>query len=306
MKAIRLHRHGGPEALVVDDAPAPRAGQGELLIEVRAAGVTPSELSWLPTWTTPQGTPRPLPVIPGHEFSGIVRNVGPGVSDFAPGDAVFGMNDWYRDGAQAERCVASAQDVAPKPRSIDHATAAITPISALTAWQGLVERARLEPGERVLVHGGAGAVGSFAVQIGRLCGAHVITTVSAHNAALARRLGADEIIDHRATRFEEVAREVDVVLDTVGGETLERSWNVLRDGGRLVTVAAAGEDTSDPRVRDAFFIVQPSHAQLGHVARLIDAGDLRPLVGDVLELGDARRAYETRPKHGKNVLVVGH
>lgn len=305
MRAIRLHRRGGSEALVLGHAPPPRAGRGEVLIDVRAAGVTPSELEWAPTWTTKDGGPRPLPVIPGHEFSGIVRAVGPGVTDLAPGDAVYGMNDWFRDGAQAERCVASALGVAAKPRSIDHATAAVTPISALTAWQGLVDRARLEPGERVLVHGGAGAVGSFAVQIARLCGAHVSATVSAHNVALVRRLGADVTIDHRTTHFEEVARELDVVLDTVGGETLERSWRVLRPGGRLVTVAASGEQTTDPRVRDAFFIVQPSRAQLANVARLIDAGDLRALVGAVHDLADARSAYESRPSHGKNVVVIG-
>jgi NADPH:quinone reductase-like Zn-dependent oxidoreductase len=305
MRAIRLHRRGGPEALVLDDTAAPRAGRGEVLIDVRAAGVTPSELGWAPTWTTKDGGPRPLPVIPGHEFSGIVRAVGPGVTDLSPGDAVYGMNDWFRDGAQAERCVARALDVAPKPRSVDHATAAVTPISALTAWQGLVDRARLEPGEHVLVHGGAGAVGSFAVQIARLCGARVSATVSAHNASLVRRLGADVAIDHRATRFEEVVREVDVVLDTVGGETLERSWGVLRPGGRLVTVAASAEQTTDARVRDAFFIVQASRAQLANVARLIDAGDLRALVGAVYDLAAARSAYETRPANGKNVVAIG-
>lgn len=305
MRAIRLHRRGGPEELVLDDAPAPRPGSGEVLVDVRAAGVTPTELAWLPTWTTPEGAPRALPVIPGHEFSGVVRAVGTGVTDLAPGDAVYGMNDWFGDGAQAERCVARADGVAKKPRSVDHAAAAITPISALTAWQGLIDRARLEPGERVLVHGGAGAVGSFAVQIAHLCGAHVIATVSAHNAALVRHLGAASAIDHRATRFEDVARDLDVVLDTVGGDTLARSWGVLRPRGRLVTVAASGEHTTDPRVRDAFFVVQPSRAQLVNVARLIDAGDLRPLVGTIHDLADARRAYTSRPGFGKNVVTVG-
>ena len=305
MRAIRLHHRGGPEALALDDAPMPRPEAGELLIDVRAAGVTPTELDWLPTWTTPEGTPRALPIVPGHEFSGIVRAVGPGVGDLAPGDAVYGMNDWYRDGALAERCIARPDDVAPKPRSVDHATAAVAPISALTAWQALIDRARLEPGERVLVHGGAGAVGSFAVQIARLCGAHVLSTVSAHNAPLVRRLGVEVAIDRHATRFEDAARAVDVVLDTVGGETLDRSWSVLRPGGRLVTVAASGEHTADPRVRDAFFIVQPSRAQLANVARLIDAGDLRPLVGAVYDLADARSAFTRHPTSGKNVVVIG-
>lgn len=303
MRALRLHHRSAPAAFALDEVPAPHPGRGELLIDVRAAGVTPSELAWLPTWTTADGAPRPLPIILGHEFSGVVRAVGPEVADFAPGEAVFGMNDWYRDGAQAERCLASAQDVAVKPRSIDHGAAAVTPISALTAWQGLVERARLEPGERVLVHGGAGAVGSFAIQIARLCGANVLTTVSEHNAALARGLGAETVIDRRAARFEDAARDVDVVLDTVGGETLERSWSVLRPGGRLVTVAAASEHSGDGRVADAFFIVRPSRTQLEHVARLIDAGDLRPVVADRFALADAPRAHASRPRYGKSALV---
>lgn len=305
MRAVRLYHRGGPEAVVVDDeAPTPDPEPGELSIDVRAAGVTPTELDWLPTWTTPQGTPRPLPVIPGHEFSGVVRAVGRDVADFAPGDAVFGMNDWYRDGTHGERCLARAQDVAAKPSSVDHAAAAITPISALTAWQALVERARVAAGERVLVHGGAGAVGSFAIQVAHLCGARVLTTVSAHNAPLVRELGAEVAIDRHATRFEDAARDVDVVLDTVGGETLERSWSVLRPGGRLVTVAAAGEQAGEQRVKDAFFIVRPCREQLEHVAGLIDAGDLHPVVGDRFPLTGARRAYERRPARGKNVLVL--
>jgi NADPH:quinone reductase-like Zn-dependent oxidoreductase len=284
--------------------PAPEPGPDEVLIDVRAAGVTPTELTWLPTWTTPEGAERKLPVVPGHELSGVVRSVGSAVTDLAPGDAVFGMNDWYRDGAQAEHCLAHAHEVAAKPRSIDHVLAAITPISALTAWQGLVERARVEPGERVLVHGGAGAVGSFALQLARLLGARVLSTVSGRNVALMRELGAELTIDRHTTRFEDVARDVDVVFDTVGGDTLERSWRVLRPGGRLVTVAAAGERTDDPRVAAAFFIVRPDRAQLARIAASIDAGEVRPLAGERFPLAEARRAYETRPAHGKHVLVI--
>ena len=179
----------------------PRPAEGELLVHVRAAGVTPTELEWMPTWTTPAGGQRPFPVIPGHEFSGEVRAVGPGVTDFAEGAAIFGMNDWYRDGTQAEYCVARAVDVAAKPRSLDHTAAAVTPISALTAWQGLIERARLSTGERVLIHGAAGAVGAFAVQIARWRGAHVIGTASAHNLDYVRDIGAEQVIDYRAERF---------------------------------------------------------------------------------------------------------
>jgi NADPH:quinone reductase-like Zn-dependent oxidoreductase len=305
MKAVRLHARGGPERIVYEDAPIPTPGEGEILVRVRAAGVTPTELEWMPTWTTQSGEPRLLPIIPGHEFSGEVDALGPGVTDLAVGDVVFGMNDWFANGAQAELCVARATDVAAAPRSVDHVVAGMVPISALTAWQGLIDRARLAPGERVLIHGAAGGVGLFAVQLAHRLGAQVIVTVSAHNLAFAESLGADEVIDYRSQRFEDVARDVDVVLDTVGGDTLERSWGVLRPGGRLVTIATSVEQGSDSRAHDAFFIVEPNRAQLAEVARLIDAGDLRPVVGARFPLAEARRAYEHKPMHGKVVLAVG-
>jgi NADPH:quinone reductase-like Zn-dependent oxidoreductase len=304
MKAICLRARGGPEALAAEEVPQPRPGGGEVLVRVHAAGVIPTELSWVPTWTTPAGEPRPWPVIPGHEFSGAIAALGAGVSDVAVGDLVYGLNDWYRDGAQAEYCVARVADVAPKPAGVDHAHPAATPISALTAWQGLVERAGLAAGQRVLIHGAAGGVGTFAVQLARWRGARVTGTASAANVDFVRSLGADEVIDYRAERFEDVVRDVDVVFDTVGGETLERSWGVLKPGGRLVTVAASAEQTTDERVRAAFFIVEPSRAQLTEIARLIDGGALRPVVGAVFPLAEARQAYQYKPVRGKVVLRV--
>jgi NADPH:quinone reductase-like Zn-dependent oxidoreductase len=223
----------------------------------------------------------------------------------AAGDLVYGLNDWFGDGTQAEYCVARADEVALKPRSVDHDRAAVTPISALTAWQGLIERGGLGAGQRVLIHGAAGGVGGFAVQLARWRGARVIGTASAGNVAFVRGQGADEVIDYRAERFEDVARDVDVVFDTVGGETLERSWGVLKPGGRLVTIAASGEGTQDPRTREAFFIVQRNRAQLAEIARLIDAGPLRPVVDKVFPLAQGRQAYEHKPVHGKVVLGVG-
>src|SRR5262245_5498520 len=303
MKAIRLHVRGGPEAFAYEDAPQPRPGTGEVLVRVHAAAVTPTELLWPPTWVTPTGEPR-FPVILGHEFSGVVASVGAGVTDVAVGSPVYGLNDWFGDGALAEYCVARAAEVAPKPRCVDHLAAAVTPISALTAWQGLIERARLSAGERVLVHGAAGAVGGFAVQLARWRGATVIGTASAHNAAFVRGLGADAVIDYRAVRFEESAREIDVVFDTVGGATLDRSWGVLKPDGRLVTIAASVEGTSDAREREAFFIVRSDRNQLNEIARLIDAGQLRPVVDRVFPLSLARHAFERKPVHGKVVLSV--
>lgn len=304
MRAVRIEARGGPEAIVAGEMPTPAPAAGEILLRVHAAAITPSELEWIPTFTAASGEPRTFPVIPGHEFAGVVEALGPGVSDPAVGDRVFGMSDWFRDGAQAELAVARAIDVAPAPRSIDLVTASVVPISALTAWQGLVDRARLASGERVLVHGAAGSVGCFAVQLAKQRGATVIATVSAHNLAFARELGADVVVDHRTQRFEDFAAAVDVVFDTVGGETLERSWGLLRPGGRAVTIAAAGERTNDPRTRDAFFIVVPSRAQLAEVAARIDAGSLRVFVDRVFGLDAAQAGYRHRPVRGKATLAL--
>jgi NADPH:quinone reductase-like Zn-dependent oxidoreductase len=302
MKSISLRARGGPEALAYDEVQQPRPGEGEVLIRVHAAGVINTELSWVPTWTTQAGEPRPLPVIPGHEFSGEIAALGAGVTDADVGDLVFGLNDWYRDGASAEFCVALVADLADKPARVDHVHAAATPISALTAWQGLIEHGGLAAGQRVLIHGAAGGVGTVAVQLARWRGARVTATASSANLDFVRSLGADEVIDYRAQRFEDVVRNVDVVFDTVGGETLERSWSVLKPGGRLVTVAASGEQTTDERIRAAYFIVEPSRTQLVEISRLIDGDALRPVVGAVFPLAEGRKAYQHKPVRGKVVI----
>ena len=304
MKAIRLHAHDGPEAFAYEEAPQPRPGEGEVLVRVHAAGVMHDELSWVPTWTTRAGEPRPLPVIPGHEFSGEIAALGAGVRDAGVGDVVYGLNDWYWDGASAEYCVARVADIAHKPASVDHVHAAATPISALTAWQGLIERAGLAAGQRVLIQGAAGSVGTFAVQLARSLGAQVTGTASAGNLDFVRSLGADKVIDYRAQRFEDAVRDVDVVFDTVGGPTLQRSWSVLKPGGRLVTVAASGEQTTDERIRAAYFIVEPSRTQLAEIAQLIEGSALRPVVNEVFPLAEARQAYQHKPVRGKVVLRV--
>ena len=304
MKAIHLYGSKDDAKLVCEESPRPEPGTGEVLVRVHAAAVTPTELAWAPTWSTPSGTPRALPVIPGHELSGVVVAAGPGVTGLTVGDAVFGVNDWFGDGAQAEYCVARASAVAIKPTSVDHVHAAVAPISALTAWQGLFDRARLAGGQRVLIHGAAGGVGVCAVQLARRCGAHVIGTASARNLDFVRQLGAAEVIDYRAQRFDELVRDVDVVFDAVGGDTLERSWAVLKPGGMLVTVAASEEQSRSPRARDAFFIVAGDRTQLAEIARLIDTGELRTVVGGVFALARAADAYAFKPARGKTVLQV--
>lgn len=304
MKAVLLDKPGGSEALVYRDALQPHPGPGEVLIRVHATAVTPTEFSWYPTWKTKTGDARPLPIILGHEFSGVVSGLGPGVSDLSEGAEVYGLNDWFRDGADAEYCIAAAADLAHKPQSIDHVQAAVVPISALTAWQGLFDRATLTSGQSVLIHGAAGAVGCFAIQLAHFRGAHVIGTASAHNIDFVRELGADEIIDYKAARFEEMVKGVDAVFDTVGGETLQRSWGVLKDGGKMVTVAASGEGDTDSATKDAFFIVEPNRKQLIEISRLIDDGVIRPIVDTIFPLAQARAAYEHKPIRGKVVLRV--
>jgi NADPH:quinone reductase-like Zn-dependent oxidoreductase len=304
MKAIRQHAYGGPESLRYEEAPQPSPQRGEVLVRVRAAGVIPTELLWSTSRTTQSGAPRPLPFIPGHEFSGDVAALGEGVTTVSVGDAVFGMNDWYSDGTQADYCLARVADIAPKPKSVDHIHAAVTPISALTAWQGLFEHARIDAGQHILIHGAAGSVGSFAVQLAHWRGARVIATVSQANLDFVRELGADDVIDHRAERFEERVSGVDAVFDTVGGDTLRRSWNVLKPGGRLVTIAASEEDSRDERTREAFFIVEPRHEQLNEIARLIDAGQVRPIVDAEFPLAEPLEAYQRKPIRGKVALRV--
>jgi NADPH:quinone reductase-like Zn-dependent oxidoreductase len=236
-----------------------------------------------------------------------VESLGGDVAGFEVGDPVYGLNDWFANGAQAEYVVVSAAQLAAKPSSISHAQSSAVPISALTAWQGLVERAQVQAGQRVLIHGGSGAVGLFAVQLAKSLGAHVTATASAGNAAFVRSLGADEVIDHRATRFEDIVRDRDVVFDTVGGETLARSWNVLAEGGKLVTIATQSESTTDQRTRDAFLLVRADGAQLVEMGALIDAGKLQVYVEAAFPLAQVREAYiraQQRGLRGKVALTL--
>ncbi len=307
MKAIRIHHRGGPEALVYEDAPIPALQPGDALVRVHATGISPAEFTWH-IWETPDGRSR-LPLIPSHEVSGVVVAVAPDVRDVEVGGAVYGLIDVFRDGGAAEYVAVRAADLAPKPRSLDHPSAAATPLSALTAWQALFDHARLTRRQRVLIHGAAGGVGSFAVQLARWRGAHVIGTASARNIDFVRKLGADDVIDYQATPFETVVRDVDVVLDTVGGTTRERSWSVLRQNGLLVTIVRPPppERVAGRAARGVFFTVEPSRTQLNELSRLFDAGVIRPIIEAVLPLHEARHAYERGIRdhpRGKLVLAV--
>jgi NADPH:quinone reductase-like Zn-dependent oxidoreductase len=291
--------------LTLGDVLKPVAGDAEMLIRVYAAGVTPTELLWDPTHHTKDGGER-VHAIPGHEFSGVVAGLGKDVKDFSMGDAVYGMNDWFAQGATAEYCVADPSGVAIKPATLSHAEAATVPIAALTAWQGLFDQAKLQTGERVLVHGGAGAVGAFVIQIAKLHGAHVIATASGRNMEFVKLLGADEVIDYKTVPFEQSIAKVDIVFDTVGGETLQRSWGFLNPDGRVVTIAAESEGVSDERIKKAFFIVESNRQQLENISALIQDHALRPFVGAVVALDEAPLAYagDVARKEGHGKIVI--
>jgi NADPH:quinone reductase-like Zn-dependent oxidoreductase len=312
MKAVRLHRQGGPEQLVYEDAPKPELGAGDALIRVHATGITPAELTYTETYTNCDGSAR-LPAIPGHEVAGVVESVADSVSDVSVGDEVYALTSFCRDGAAAEYVAVHAADLAPKPTTVDHAQAAAVPLSALTAWQAFFDHAQLAPGQRVLIHGAAGGVGSFAVQIARWHGAYVVGTASAENRDFLLRLGANEVIDYRHAPFEQAVREVDVVLDTIGGETRERSWQVLKPTGILVSLPGPIPESEEAAHgkrggrRGVFFIVQPNREQLGKIAALIDSGAIRPVIAETIPLAKARQAFErgvAGHTRGKLVLAV--
>ena len=308
MKTMSMEGATPSFTLVAREAGRPSPGAGEVLIRVHAAGVTPTEIGWYPTTHLKTGEPR-LHAVPGHEFSGVVAAVGGEVSGFREGDEIYGMNDWFADGATAEYCLTDQTSIARKPTRLSHVEAATVPIGALTAWQGLKDRAKLQPGERVLIHGGAGAVGVYAIQLARHFGAHVVTTASARHREFLTQIGATQVIDYQSERFEDQLRELDVVFDAVGGATLQRSWSVLKAGGRLVTIAADGETaTADERTKAAFFIVEPSQQQLTEIAALFDRAALRAFVDAVVPLEKAAAAYfggvERQNGFGKVVVSV--
>lgn len=308
MMALRAHTRGGPDHLVYERAPVPVPGPGEVLVAVHAAAITFAELGWDLSWTTRDGVDR-TPVIPSHEVSGTVAALGAGVTDLAVGDEVYGLIDFDRDGAAAEYVTAPAAALAGKPVKASHVETAALPLAALTAWQALVDHAGLVTGEQVLVHGGAGGVGVYAVQLAASLGAHVTATDLPANEEFVRRLGAERFIDFTTKAFDQSTSGLDVVLDTVGGTTLERSYGVLRPGGRLVTLSAppSRELADEHHVTAMFFVVRPDRAELEHLARLVDDGQLQPVVSQTFPLADGRSAYDSgRQPHapGKIILVV--
>jgi len=309
MKAVRFHAYGDSKVLVLEEAPRPQAGEGEVLIRVHAAGVNPLDWKVRDGYLKERMRHR-LPLIPGWDVSGLVEALGPDVTDFRIGDAVYGLLDFMRDGAYAEYVAAPARNLAIRPRAIDKIQAGAVPLASLTAWQCLFDVAGLKSGQTVLIHAAAGGVGHFAVQFAKWQKARVIATASTKNESFLRELGADEVIDYTTTKFEEVPHDVDVVLDTLGGDTRQRSWPVLKKGGILVaTLGISSEEIPQQHdVRGEGMMVHPDADQLSQISDLIDSGNVRPAVTTVLPLAEAARAHElsqTGHVRGKIVLQVG-
>lgn len=309
MKAVRIHNYGGPEVLQYEDAPRPQPGAGEVLIRVHATSVNPID------WKVRAGymkdfIPHSLPLILGWDLSGVIEELGPNpaaAGRFKKGDEVYSLPDHTCNGAYAEYIVVRESEVALKPKSLPHIRAAAVPLAALAAWQSLFDTAQLQPGQRVLIHAGSGGVGHVAVQLAKWKGAHVLATASTKNQELLRELGADEPIDYTKQKFEDVARDVDLVLDLIGDETQERSWSVLKKGGVLLSLVQSPsvEKAKAFGVRAAFVAGHPSGAQLAEIAKLIDSGELKLTIDRILPLSEVRRAHQlSQTGHARDKIVL--
>jgi NADPH:quinone reductase-like Zn-dependent oxidoreductase len=304
MKAIRVHAYGGPEQLHLEDAPQPKAESGKVLVRIHAASVNPIDFK-LASGNMRQIMPINFPWIPGGDFSGVVEEVGQGVSGLKKGDAVYG--DASGGGAYAEFYSGPATMIALKPRKLSDAEAASVPLAAQTAWQGLFDNGRLEPGQTVLIHGAAGGVGTFAVQLAHWKGAKVLATASAANADYLRSFGADQIIDYKATPFESVAKNVDLVFDLIGGDTQRRSYGVLKPGGRLIATSQppSEEEATKHKVQAKMMGMQASSTNLTKLTELLEAGKIKTTIAKTYPLEKAREAWsEIMAGHTRGKIVL--
>lgn len=310
MRAVRQEVLGGPEVLRVVELDRPRPGPSQILVRVRAAGLNPTDWKHRATGRF-LGDP---PFVLGWDVSGVVEAVGLGVTLFEPGDEVFGMLPYpFGVGAFAEYVVGPTRAFAAKPGNVDHVTAGAIPLAALTAWQALVDTANVRSGTRVLIHAAAGGVGHLAAQIAKAHGAYVIGTASAPKHDFLRRIGVDEPVDYREVDFAQVVRDVDVVLDTIGGDYGVRSLDTLKPGGIVVSIVPSGDDTLGAEARSRgmrakTMLVEADHAGMTAIAALVTAGSLRPEIAGVFPLAEAAKAHElgeTNRTTGKLVVEVG-
>lgn len=308
MKAVRIHEYGGPEKLIFEEVPRPKPAADEVLIKVYASGVNPID------WKIREGSrkgkfPSKLPLILGWDVSGVVEETGTDVENFAPGDEVYSRPDPTKNGTYAEYVAVKANQVGRKPKSIDHIKAAAVPLAGLTAWQGLFDHGQLQAGQKVLIHAASGGVGTYAVQFARWKGAYVIGTTSEKNIGLVKELGADEVIDYKKEKFEDRLKDLDLVFDTMGGDTQKRSLKVLKKGGRLITTVKP-EDNDEAKAKNIHvegFMAQSYPDELEQIAGLIDQGKVKPIIAKVFPLAQAAEAQELSEKGhvtGKIVLQV--
>jgi NADPH:quinone reductase-like Zn-dependent oxidoreductase len=308
MKAVQIHEFGGPEVLKFEDAPKPKPGADEVLIRVFASGVNPVD------WKIREGQakkkfPVKFPLIPGWDVSGEIEEVGSDIVNFRKGDEIYGRLDTTKNGTYAEYVVAKASQVNEKPKSIDHERAAAVPHAGLTAWQALFDHGGLQRGQKVLIHAASGGVGTFAVQFAKWKGAYVIGTTSKENMDFVKQLGADEVIDYKNEKFENKLKDIDLVIDLVGGDTQRRSLKVIKKGGRLITtVQPQNEDAAKQKdIHVEGFMAQSLAEELEQIKQLIDSGKVKPVIAKVMPLKDAVKAQELSEEghtRGKIVLQV--
>jgi NADPH:quinone reductase-like Zn-dependent oxidoreductase len=307
MKAVCIHSFGGPEVLKLESVDVPQPKDDEVLIKVHAASVNPVDYK-IRAGTYPPVKEQQLPKILGRDVSGTIERCGRAVRDLHEGDAVYALLDGS-SGGYAEYVAIKADLCSPKPKQLDYPEAAAIPLAGLTAWQGLFDEGNLNAGQRVLIHGGAGGVGHLAIQFAKAKGATVCTTVSPQDVEFARSLGADEIVDYKSERFEDTLHDVDLVFDLVAGDTQERSWTVLKDGGTVVSTLARPSESKarQHHARAAHYVAHPDAAELREIGSLIDAGKVKPHISATYSLdhaAEAQQRVERDHPHGKVVLEV--
>ena len=304
MQAVRIHRQGGPEDLVLEEAPYPTAAVGDVIVKVHAASFTPDELQWPVTWIDRGGRDR-TPAIPGHEVAGVVAEVGYGTTGLKVGDRVVGLTDRHRDGAAAEYVAVEARDLAVLPDEIDDVNGAALPMSGLTAWQALFTHGGLTAGQTVLIHGASGGVGALAVQLARDAGARVVGTGRERGREVAEDLGVERYVDLERQAFEKLVEPVNLVFDTIGGGVLARSAAAVKPGGTLVSISAPPPERPK-RGQAIYFIVEANRDQLAELASRTVAGRISPHVGAVFPLAETAEAFQAKRRGitGKVVLLV--
>jgi NADPH:quinone reductase-like Zn-dependent oxidoreductase len=308
MKAVVVHQYGGPEVLKYEEVPRPEPADDQILIRVIAAGVNPVD-ALIRSGVFAKYFKSKLPLIPGYDVAGTVEKAGAKITKFKAGDPVYAYLGLKDGGGYAEYAVGTEKEAAPKPKTLNYTEAAAVPVVALTAWQALVDTAKLSAGQTVLIHGGSGGVGSFAIQIAKAKGAKVIATASTPNQDLLKQLGADVAIDYTKVKFEEVAKDVDVVLDSVGKDTLSRSYGVLKKGGFIVSLVAKPDaaELDKHGIKGSGLNVEANSDELAQIGKLIDAKKIKVILSQVLPLADAAKAQaqaETGHTRGKIVLKV--